>query len=123
MLRWHAAGTKAALGSPRQLVSRRSRLASGGGEVLTATIPAKFRARARRDAAAFYLAELARGILAGEVTVAAGEQRTTLATSEFLVLEIEVKQKQRATHVEITLQWPKRPLIRVAVPRGNDHGG
>jgi amphi-Trp domain-containing protein len=87
------------------------------------TIPAKLRARARRDAAAFYLAELARGVLHGELTFAAGEQRTSVATSEFLVLEIEFKQKRRATRVEIALHWPQRPLIKVAAPRGDRHGG
>jgi amphi-Trp domain-containing protein len=86
------------------------------------TIPAKFRARARRDAAAFYLSELARGVLAGELTFIAGEQQTSIATAEFLVLEIEFKQKRRATRVEIKLQWPKRPLIKIAVPKGR-HGG
>ena len=86
------------------------------------TIPAKFRERARRDAAAFYLSELARGVLHGEVTFAAGEQRTSVATAEFLLLEIQLKQKRRATRVEITLHWPQRPLIKVAAPRGDRHG-
>ena len=87
------------------------------------TIPAKLRASARRDAAAFYLTELARGILHGEVTFVAGEQRTSVATAEFLVLEIEFKQKRRATRVEITLRWPNRPLIKIAGPKGDRHGG
>jgi amphi-Trp domain-containing protein len=86
------------------------------------TIPARLRARARRDAAAFYLAELARGVLHGEVTFVAGEQRTSVATAEFLVLEIQLKQKRRSTRVEITLRWPQRPLIKVAAPRGDRHG-
>ena len=87
------------------------------------TIPTKLRARARRDAAAFYLSELARGILHGEVTFAAGEQRTSVATAEFLLLEIEFKQKRRATRVDIRLRWPNRPLIKIAGPKGDDHGG
>lgn len=88
------------------------------------TIPAKFRARARRDAAAFYLSELARGVLHGELTFVAGEQQTSVATSEFLVLEIQFKQKRRATRVEITLHWPQRPLIKIASPKGDHrHGG
>ena len=87
------------------------------------TIPAKLRARARRDAAAFYLSELARGILHGEVTFVAGERRTSVATAEFLVLEIELKQKRRATRVEVTLRWPNRPLIKIAGPRGDHDGG
>ena len=81
------------------------------------TIPAKYRGHARRDAAAFYLSQLARGVLAGELKVTQGERETSLATSEFLVLEIEVKQKKRANHVAVKLRWPKRPLIRIAAGR------
>jgi amphi-Trp domain-containing protein len=88
-----------------------------------ATIPARFRGRARRDAAAFYLAELARGVLAGELSVGTGERPTALATAEFVVLEIEVKQKKRANHVAVKLWWPKRPLIRAGAAGRNASGG
>ncbi len=82
-------------------------------------IPASFRGRARRDAAAFYLSQLGRGFLAGELSVRNGEHSITLATSEFVLMKIEVKQKKRANHVDIKLRWPRRPLIRVAMePRG-----
>ncbi len=80
----------------------------------TASIPAKFRGRARRDAAAFYLSQLAKGVLAGELGVVTGEHQSALVTTEFLLLQIEVKQKKRANHVSIKLRWPKHPLIRVA---------
>ena len=89
-------------------------------EPTTATIPAKYRGNARRDAAAFYLSQLARGVLAGELKVTQGERETSLATAEFLVLEIEVKQKKRANHVAVKLRWPKRPLIRIAARRDGD---
>lgn len=99
--------------------------AAGGGpasvrEPTPGTIPAKYRGHARRDAAAFYLTQLARGVLAGELKIRQGERETSLATSEFLVLEIEVKQKKRANHVAVRLRWPKRPLIRVAAGRDGD---
>jgi amphi-Trp domain-containing protein len=86
------------------------------------SIPAKFRARARRDAAAFYLSELARGILHGEVTFVAGEQRTSVAPAEFVVLEIECKQKRHGTRVDVRVRWPSRPLIAVVGPGRNHHG-
>jgi len=89
---------------------------------VTATIPAKFRGRARRDAAAFYLSELAKGVLAGEIGVLAGDQRVDLAAAEFLMLEIEVKQKKRANHVAVKLRWPRRPLIRTAMREGESNG-
>jgi amphi-Trp domain-containing protein len=88
---------------------------------VTATIPAKFRGRARRDAAAFYLTQLAKGVLSGELGVVVGEHEAALATSEFVMLAIEVKQKKRANHVSVKLRWPRRPLIRVA--RGGSNGG
>jgi amphi-Trp domain-containing protein len=75
----------------------------------------KFRGRARRDAAGFYLSQLAKGVLAGEIAVGTGERSTRLATAEFVILEIEVKQKKRANHVSVKLRWPKRPLIRAGV--------
>jgi amphi-Trp domain-containing protein len=76
---------------------------------VTAAIPAAFRGRARRDAAAFYLTQLAKGVLAGELGVVTGHGQTALVTSEFLVLEIEVKQKKRANHVKVKLRWPNLP--------------
>ena len=88
----------------------------------SSTIPARFRGRARRDAAAFYLSELAKGVLSGEVSVGSGEQHTALATSEFVLLEIEVKQKKRANSVAVRLRWPRRPLIRVATAGGARDG-
>jgi amphi-Trp domain-containing protein len=87
-----------------------------------AAIPAKFHARARRDAAAFYLTQLAKGVLAGELAIAVGEQHIQLATSEFVILKIEAKQRKRANHVSVKLRWPRRPLIRVAAAGGNRDG-
>ena len=81
---------------------------------MTAMIPARFRGRARRDAAAFYLSQLAKGILSGELSVLSGQHESTLATAEFVILDFEVKQRKRANRVEITLRWPTRPPARVA---------
>jgi amphi-Trp domain-containing protein len=91
-------------------------------EQVIAAIPAKFHARARRDAAAFYLTQLAKGVLAGELAIAVGDQQIQLATSEFVILKIEAKQRKRANHVSVKLRWPRRPLIRVAAAGGNRDG-
>jgi amphi-Trp domain-containing protein len=91
-------------------------------EQMSAAIPAKFHGRARRDAAAFYLTQLAKGVLAGELAIAVGEQQIQLATSEFVILKIEAKQRKRANHVSVKLRWPRRPLIRVAAAGGNRDG-
>jgi amphi-Trp domain-containing protein len=91
-------------------------------EPVGAAIPAKFHARARRDAAAFYLTQLAKGVLAGELAIAVGDQQIQLATSEFVILKIEAKQRKRANHVSVKLRWPRRPLIRVAAAGGSRDG-
>jgi amphi-Trp domain-containing protein len=89
---------------------------------VTAAVPARFRARARQDAAAFYLSQIAQGIRSGELTLETQGQPTTVATSEFLFLEIQVKQKKRGNSIGIKLRWPARPLIRVAKGEGGHHG-
>jgi amphi-Trp domain-containing protein len=85
------------------------------------TIPSRFRGRARRDAVAFYLTQLARAVLGGEVTVVSGDRVTTLATSEPFLLEIDVKHKKRASAVLLRARWAKRPLIRPV--GGGGHAG
>ncbi len=87
---------------------------------MAATIPGRFRGRARRDAAAFYLSQLAKGILSGELGIVSGQQQTVVATSEFVILEFEVKQRKRGYRVEMTLRWPRRPLIRVGAAGGSN---
>jgi amphi-Trp domain-containing protein len=84
------------------------------------TIPAKFHGRARRDAAAFYLSQLARGILAGEIRVGIGERQTTLAPSEFVILEIDVKQTRRGHSVEITLHSAEGGDVRAGRVRSGE---
>jgi amphi-Trp domain-containing protein len=71
------------------------------------SIPSRFRGRARRDAAAFYLSQLARGILAGEMGVRVGHETVPVATADFLLLEIEITQKRHANHVLVRVRWPR----------------
>jgi amphi-Trp domain-containing protein len=87
------------------------------------TIPSRFRGWARRDAVAFYLTQLARAVLAGEVTVVSGDRATTLATSDPLALEIDVKHKKRASVAVVRVRWAKRPLIRAGGAEGSDPTG
>ena len=72
------------------------------------SIPSRFWGRARRDAAAFYLSQLARGILAGELSVLVGHETVPVQPTDFLVLEIAVTQKRRANHVSVRVRWPRR---------------
>ena len=77
----------------------------------------RFRGQARRDAAAFYLTQIAKGILAGELSVQSGQEQTIVATAEFMTVDIEVRQRKRATRVEVKLRWPRRSLMRGAGKR------
>ena len=47
-----------------------------------------------------------------------GQAQFSLATSEFLVLEVKVVQRKRGNRIEVTVRWPRRPLIRVAAAKG-----
>jgi amphi-Trp domain-containing protein len=89
---------------------------------VAATIPEKFRGRARRDAAAFYLSELAKGFLSGELAVASKQDQIALAISEFMLLDIDVKQRKRGYRVQVTIRWPRLPLIRVPAAHGRRNG-
>jgi hypothetical protein len=68
-------------------------------------IPSRFRGRARRDAAAFYLSQLARGFLAGELAILVGHDTFALRPADFLVLDIAVSRKGRANHVAVRVRW------------------
>jgi amphi-Trp domain-containing protein len=100
-----------------------------GGPVVT--IPWRFRSRARRDVAAFYLAELTQGLLAGKLDVLIGHETVPLEPAEFVGLEITVTRKFRVDHVSVRIRWPRgrnrtfsdrRPArISPARPRGTSH--
>ena len=46
-----------------------------------------------------------------------GHEHTLVATAEFMSVEIEVRQRKRATRVEVRLRWPRRSLSRAAAKR------
>jgi amphi-Trp domain-containing protein len=71
------------------------------------SIPSRFRGRARREAAAFYLSELAQAILAGELDVVTGHETARLQPGDLLVLEISVVRKLRMDHVSVQVRWPR----------------
>ena len=74
---------------------------------VASSVPVRFRGWARREAA-FYLTELAKGILSGELSVRSGQTEVAVATAEFMTLDIEVRQRKRGTRVDVKIKWPKR---------------
>jgi len=73
-----------------------------------ATIPSRFRGHARRDAAAFYLTQLAQGLLMGELGVLVGHETAAIQPTEFLELDIMVTRTARRNEVRIRVRWPHR---------------
>ena len=69
---------------------------------MASSVPVRFRGQARRDAAAFYLTQLAKGILSGEISVQSGQEQMVVATSEFMSLDIE-SELWKGTTVRFTL--------------------
>jgi amphi-Trp domain-containing protein len=84
---------------------------------VASSVPIRFRGQARRDAAAFYLTQLAKGILSGELSVQSGQDEMVVVTTEFMSLDIEVRQRKRATRVDVKLRWPRGPFIRAAAKK------
>jgi hypothetical protein len=76
------------------------------------SIPSRFRGRARRDAAAFYLSQLAQGILRGEFAIVTGYDTEPVQPGDVLLLDIAVTRKTRADHVLVHVRWPRRPPPR-----------
>jgi amphi-Trp domain-containing protein len=90
------------------------------------SIPSRFRGPARRDAAAFYLSQLARGILAGELGIRRGHDTVSVETPDLIVLDIAVTQSRHANRVSVRVRWPRRrpaadggrmPRVRGTEPR------
>jgi hypothetical protein len=78
------------------------------------SVPARFRGRARRDAAAFYLSQLARGILTGEFGVVTGHATVPFAPTDFLILQIAVTRMSRVDRVSVQVRWPRAPALNRA---------
>ena len=74
---------------------------------MSVTIPAKLHSHARRDAAAFYLSQLALAVLTGEMSVGTGDDQVALTTPERVLLEIDIKQAKSVNSVAVRLRWPR----------------
>jgi amphi-Trp domain-containing protein len=81
------------------------------------SIPSRFRGSVRRDAAAFYLTQLAQGILKGELGVLTGHETVTVRPTDFLVLEIAFTEKLRINQVSVRVRWSRYPAIAGATAR------
>lgn len=83
----------------------------------------------KKDEAAFYLNELARGLLKDRVSIRVGDQTLVFDTFETIRLEMMASEKKRQYAVEIRLAWRKTaeatpvegaerpPITAAAVPQ------
>ena len=68
----------------------------------------------KKDEAAFYLNELARGLLKDRVNIRVGDQSLVFDTFETIHLEMMASEKKRQYAVEIRLAW-RKPLCTQAI--------
>ena len=70
-------------------------------------IPSHLRGRARREAAAFYLSQIAQGLLAGEFGILTGHETASAWPTDALTLEITFTRKLRADLLSVRLRWSR----------------
>jgi two-component system alkaline phosphatase synthesis response regulator PhoP len=61
----------------------------------------------RREAAAFYLSQIAQGLLAGEFEILTGHETTSARPTDALTLEIAFTRKPRADLLSVRLRWSR----------------
>lgn len=66
----------------------------------------------KKDEAAFYLNELARGLLKDRIHIRAGDQSVVFETFDTIHLELMASERRRQYAVEIRLKWCKRMCAR-----------
>ena len=70
----------------------------------------------RKDEAAFYLSELAKGVLRDRVTIPVNGCASSTAIFDAMRLEMKVHEREERWSVEIRLSWSKPMADRTAGP-------
>jgi len=66
----------------------------------------------RRDGAGFYLSELARGFLKGEIILQIGGKRFTIPAAEFVNVEMDLQEREGTYRVDVRVSWLRTPVIK-----------
>ncbi len=66
----------------------------------------------RRDGAGFYLSEIARGFLKGEIVLHFEGRRYVIPASEFVDVEIDLQEGKRACKIELKISWARLPAVK-----------
>jgi amphi-Trp domain-containing protein len=69
----------------------------------------KYLSTNKKDEAAFYLSELARGLLRNRIRICLGERTLVMTSFDWIHLEIQALEKEDGTAVDIHLSWRKAP--------------
>jgi amphi-Trp domain-containing protein len=67
----------------------------------------KFLSTIKKDEAAFYLSELAKGLLRNRVSIQVGDRSLVMATFDSIYLEMKALEKDERYAVDIRLSWRK----------------
>jgi len=82
------------------------------GSAVSAPINLSYAQKLRRDGAGFYLSELARGFLKGEVSLQIGGKRFVIPASEFVDVEIDLQERGGRYNVDVRVSWLRMPVIK-----------
>jgi amphi-Trp domain-containing protein len=89
---------------------RRSKEQRSSG--IDAPITLSYAQKLRRDGAGFYLSELARGFLKGQVILQIGGKRFTMPAAEFVDVEIDLQERQGRYEIDVRVSWLRMPAIQ-----------
>jgi len=82
------------------------------GSAVSDPINLNYAQKLRRDGAGFYLSELARGFLKGEVSLQIGGKRFVIPASEFVDVEIDLQEGEGTYRVDVRVSWLRTPVIK-----------
>jgi amphi-Trp domain-containing protein len=80
----------------------------------------KFLSTIKKDEAAFYLSELAKGLLKNRVNIRVGDRRLVMATFDSIHLEMKALDKDERYAIDIRLSW-RKPSLGISVGRTDSH--
>jgi len=89
---------------------------------VSAPINLNYAQKLRRYGAGFYLSELARGFLKGEVSLQIGGKRFVIPASEFVDVEIDLQDGEGTYRVDVRVSWLRMPAIKTDQQREQKAG-
>ena len=92
------------------------------GSAVSDPINLNYAQKLRRDGAGFYLSELARGFLKGEISLQIGGKRFVIPASEFVDVEIDLQERGGRYNVDVRVSWLRMPVIKLDQQREQKAG-